>query len=46
MKDTLTQKKSTTPKLDALRATDEWAKQSEKEAIQTARLQMAHGLIK
>ena len=32
--------------MDALRATDEWARQSEKEAIQLARLQMAHGLIK
>ena len=46
MKDTLTQKITTTTKMDALRATDEWARQSEKEAIQLARLQMAHGLIK
>jgi ABC-type lipoprotein export system ATPase subunit len=37
---------TTTTKMDALRATDEWARQSEKEAIQLARLQMAHGLIK
>lgn len=46
MKDTLTQKITTTTKMDALRATDEWAKQSKKEDIELARLQMAHGLIK